>query len=160
MTLTPFETRFKITLLKQWVINDPDGKWRDLRRTESEETCRFEALDSWSGAPLHSFILPHSHSQSRWWVEQDKDQWIIAEYIDDPPIASDADCDRRSTKEGSMTCTMCKETFPSQKTWEEHEQLHRTARAIMALLHFARENGYFMALSDGKRTFTNMEAEK
>ena len=82
VTLTPIEIKRNITLLRSWVVNDPTGRWRSVNRNSTIEKCTFEVLSKGCHV-IHTFEIPFSTSESRLWVVQCKDQWVITEYIEE-----------------------------------------------------------------------------
>jgi hypothetical protein len=87
--LEPIEdARTKITLLRSWIVNDPDGRWRECEPIRTapytiefhRSSVDFEVIDD-NGEAIHSFTIPISSEKSQLWVEQNKDQWYITEYI-------------------------------------------------------------------------------
>lgn len=88
MTLEVGEIQRDITLLKSYVVNDPTGRWRRVTRVEGEDGVRFLVRDE-EEEVVHSFFIPWSLPFEEdspvlrdFWVNQEKEQWIITEFIE------------------------------------------------------------------------------
>jgi hypothetical protein len=83
VVIKPVEIKRNIVLGKSYVVNDPDGRWRGWTETKKGDTSTFNVWGD-DGVGVHTFRLTHSQSDrlSFWWVNQEKDQWVITEYFE------------------------------------------------------------------------------
>jgi hypothetical protein len=85
MTLEPIPITRKLTILKRWVVNDPDGRWRNWDETVCTAGISIYAWeDPCKEKPgtFHTFTIPRSDPRSHFWIMQEKEQWIITEYLE------------------------------------------------------------------------------
>ncbi len=83
MTLTPTPIERNVTIIKSWVVNDPTGRWREWRKTSHGTRTVFTVLETVGDEleVVHIFEI-QTVPRSRLWVEQEKEQWVITEYME------------------------------------------------------------------------------
>lgn len=88
--LKPIPIERNVHILRSWIVNDPTGKWREYtyskripKNKDQMPVWIFSVFgDNLSGYELYNFIIPVTDNKSQLWVQQEKDQWVISEYLD------------------------------------------------------------------------------